>query len=161
MKALPLKMTEESAKKHYPTASPEIKAMLEDTFTKEFFSMKITDRVKTFEDACKIKGVNPDDVLPYHKYSSPFEIALNGIAKIWTIIEVINEGWVADMTDTNQPKFYPWFEQRSGSGLSYLGYVTWRSSTYCGVRFALKNKENAIYVGKQFISIYEEFSIIK
>ena len=161
MQEVILKMTEENARRHYPSASPELKALLEDTFGKKFFSAKIIDRVQSFEDACREKGCDPLTVLPYRLPSNDFEKALNALAKAWIIIEVINEDWKADLSNTSQSKYYPWFEQKPGFGLSYHVCVDWYSFTICGVRFALATAEKAIYVGKQFIDIYQEFSIIK
>lgn len=43
-----LQINEDKALKLYPNASAEFKQMLDDSFGKEFFSRKITDRVKTF-----------------------------------------------------------------------------------------------------------------
>ncbi len=161
MQTLPLKISEETARKVYSTATPEMQAVLEDTFTKPFFSQKITDRVKSFEDACQVKGISPADVLPFSSPKDATQKALNATAKIWLIIEVINEGWVPDLSNTDQYKYYPWFEQKPGFGLSFDGYAFWYSGTCSGVRLCLENKEKAVYVGKQFIDIYQEFMLIK
>ncbi len=48
-----LQIDEMKAKQFWKTGTSELKAILEDTFGKSFFSEKITDRVKTFEDARK------------------------------------------------------------------------------------------------------------
>ena len=161
MKTLQLQISEENAMKHYPSAQPDMKAALEDTFGKKFFSTKIIDRVQSFEDACREKGCDPLTVLPYRSPSNDFEKALNALAKIWIIIEVINEGWKAELSNTSQSKYYPWFEQKPGFGLSYSVCACWYTTTCCGVRFALATAEKAVYVGKQFIDIYQEFSILK
>lgn len=150
-----LKIDEKRARELYPTAAPEFKAMLEDSFSKEFFSQKITDRVKTYEDACKVKGVDPVDHLPYYA-DNAFESAINATAKLWLIAEVLNEGWQPDLSNRNQVKYYPYFEQKSGFGLSYDVYGFWDADTICGVRLAFKSAELAEYAGKQFIDLYSE-----
>ena len=51
-----LQIDENKAFDLYQTATPEFKQMLEDSFGKEFFKRKITDRVKSYEDACAIRS---------------------------------------------------------------------------------------------------------
>ena len=97
-----LKIEEQKARRLYKTASQEFKEMLEDTFSKEFFSKKTTDRVKTYEDACAELDEQP---------MNESEMKKNGFTddeivyrKIKTITEAINDGWKPDMMDTNQKK---------------------------------------------------------
>jgi hypothetical protein len=49
-----LVISKEKAKELYPTASKELKVIFEETFGRDFFIEKITDKVKTWEDAAKI-----------------------------------------------------------------------------------------------------------
>src|ERR1035437_9962322 len=55
-----IKVTPNNAKLLYKTM-PGLRPALEDTFGKDFFSQKITDRVKTYEDACLELGEQPMD----------------------------------------------------------------------------------------------------
>ena len=59
-----LQIDENKAFDLYQTATPEFKQMLEDSFGKEFFKRKITDRVKSYEDACAILGIDPHTSMP-------------------------------------------------------------------------------------------------
>ena len=53
-----LTINENQARNIYPDASDSLKAILEDSFGKDFFQTRmITDRVKTFEDALAISGL--------------------------------------------------------------------------------------------------------
>jgi hypothetical protein len=154
-----LEVTCTNAIEAHKSADTNGKKLLEKLFPKQNFNQKIIDRVKTFEDACEILGKDPVKVLPCKNPSEDFEIAMNAIAMIFIIIEAINEDWRADFSNTNQSKYYPWFEQKSGFGLSFLGYVNWLTDTLCGVRFACETSDKAKYVGTQFLHIYNQFLI--
>lgn len=95
----------------YPSASGEFKALLESEFGKAALTQKITDHVKTFEDACSRLGLNSGMFLPG---DSKDEIAYK---KLKVIAKALNEGWQPDWTNSNQYKYYPWFDLSSGSGL--------------------------------------------
>lgn len=56
-----LQIEDKEARKLFPVASAEMKAILVSTFGAEFFSGKITDRIKTYEDACAETGETPVD----------------------------------------------------------------------------------------------------
>jgi len=154
-----LLIEESEARKIYQTASMELKKMLETTFSKEFFSMKITDRIKTYEDAVKELGCEPNDEL------SDDEMMLNGFSpdeltlrKIKVFTKALNEGWKPDWNDSNQPKYYPYFKMSSG-GFVFDGTYYGRSSAYAGnaSRLCFKSKELAEYAGKQFEKLYSDY----
>lgn len=100
-----LQIDKNNARKLYPSASTEFRQMLVDTFGETFFSQKITDRVKTFEDACEVLGLNPSTV-----YDDPANAA-DEIAyrKLKIIIKALNEGWTPDWDNSSQAKWRPWF----------------------------------------------------
>jgi len=152
-----LKIDEQRALKLYPTAAPEFKAMLEDSFTKEFFSQKITDRVKTFTDACYINGVSPNSVEPYGGCTTGDQKSINAYAKLIQIVRALNEGWVPDWANSSQYKYFPWFKEKSGFGLSYYDYDIWDTYTNVGSRLCFKSSELAEYAGKQFEAIYRDY----
>lgn len=151
-----LQIDEVNARKLYPTASPEFKTMLEDSFGKVFLSQKITDRVQNFDDILSISGrtlaslINRGDTLD--------EIAYK---KIKLIAEVYNEGVVLNPMDTGQYKYYPWhkIDPSSGFGLSYYDYDCWDAGSFVGVRLCFKSAELATDAGNKFIEIYEDFKI--
>lgn len=120
----------------------------------------ITERVKSFEDACKITGDDPTMILPYPG-DNDFEEAMNAVAMLFVICRALNEGWKPDWTNSNQPKYWPWFDMFSGSGLSCLGCDHCYSLSGVGSRLCFKTSDLAEYAGKQFKSIYEKFFILK
>lgn len=151
-----LQIEESNARKLYKTASPEFKQALEDTFGKEFFSGKITDRIKTYEDACNELGE-----------VAPLEITLKELGftddeinyrKIKTITKALNEGWIPDWTNGNEKKWQPYFRLSSGA---FVFYVTRYYYSFAvagsGSRLCFKSDELATYAGKQFAEIYKGF----
>ncbi len=143
---------EERAKEFYPSASKEFKAVLEDTFTKEFFFRKITDRVKTFEDACKVLGIDPADQY-CDRHDSPDDIAYK---KLKVIIRALNERWTPDWNDSNQAKYWNWFYFDS-PGFRFDDADYDYANSYVGSRLCFRSEELAEYAAKQFLDLYKQF----
>lgn len=117
---------------------------------------KITDRVKTFEDACEVEGLDPVALVKIWKSQGDTtdEIAYK---KLKIITKVLNEGWVRNMFNTSEWKYYPYLDLSSGSGFSFDRTFFWYASTYMGCRLCFKNRELAEYAGRTFINEYKEF----
>jgi hypothetical protein len=81
------------------------------------------------------------------------------------LLSVYNEGTVLDAGNTNQYKYYPWFNivkdssKPSGFGLSCGGCGLWDSFSRVGVRLCFKIEALAMDAGKKFIDIYEDLLI--
>ena len=70
-----------------------------DYFYKEEDYEEITDRVKTYEDACKVLGVEPiNEQNAKAQGFRPDEIARR---KLETIAAALNEGWKPDWNNTD------------------------------------------------------------
>jgi len=155
-----LQIDEKNARALYKGASKEFKATLEDTFGKEFFSGKITDRIKTFKDACVELFIEPEEVLiDLQGSASADEVAYR---KLKVIAAALNEGWSPDWKDSSEYKYYPWFEySRSGSG--FVCSDTFCTHTYAmiGSRLCFKSSDLAKYAGTQFIDIYNKYLLAK
>ena len=115
----------------------------------------ITERVKTYKDACKILGKDPlekyidktvelENGEKFVSYSLPLdEIAY---IQLKTIIEALNEGWKPQLTE-DEYRWYPWFylytkeeikrkskaDLKRQRGLLLGGYAT--SGANCGFAF--------------------------
>lgn len=116
----------------------------------------IMERVKTFEDACETKGVSPEDELPYANPKNKKQKALNAVAMLWLIAEVLCEGWEADYNNSNQYKYYPYFKKVGGSGFGFsnAGCGCDYTRTYIGSRLCFPNEKLAKYFGTQFIDLH-------
>lgn len=115
----------------------------------------VTERIKTFMDACKELGENP--------YADKFNKGskdTNAFEKLKVIIKALNEGWIPDWSNYNQYKYYPFFEYKNKS---FVFYHVDCYSHYAGFASALylKNKELANYAGTQFINEYNEYLLNK
>jgi hypothetical protein len=157
-----LKLDNDKARRLYPSAAPEFKTILEDSFGKDFFSQKVADRVKTFEDACNELGIDSTTAIP-EVATDPLqkdERSIWAYCKLIIIAKALNEGWVPNWKDSSQYKYYPWFDLSSGSGLSCNDYGRRNSDSGVGSRLCFKSRELAEYAGKQFKDIYTEFFII-
>lgn len=131
------------------------KQLLEQLFGTDIFNEKITDRIKTLEDAFDETGRPttpefadvPEDLREY------FKAQYNAIV----VAEALNEGTKMDYRDSNQKKWLPWFNVLSPAGVSFDATVYGYSSAFAGraARLCLKSEALAKYAGKQFPEIHE------
>jgi hypothetical protein len=151
-----LQLEKQTAVRLYKSVPKWFQETLVSSFGSECFSGKITDRVKTFEDALDEadeetkrryqETINDDD--------TPDECAFK---KLKLIIKVINEGWSPNWEDTNEKKWYPWFKVSSGFGFSDSDYFCTSAGTNVGSRLCFSSEEKSDYVAQQFIDLYKEF----
>lgn len=127
--------------------------------------MKTTKHPETYEEVCKIKGIDPVKSLPYPNPQNDEEEAINCFARTIRTIEVINKGKRPDWNDGSKLKLQPWFDMRnnagSGVGFSYLGYYYDRSISVVGSRLVLHNSADVKHVTKHFLKDYEGFMTFK
>ena len=138
-----------------------------DYFYKEEDYEEITDRVKTYEDACKVLGVEPiNEQNAKAQGFRPDEIARR---KMETIAAALNEGWEPDWNNTDQGKHYPYFriqenaQGKGAFGLSCVGTYSTAVTTisYFGSMLCFYDSRLAQYAGNQFTGLYEQLLIGK
>lgn len=153
-----LQISEQKARELYKSGSGELRSILEESFGKDFFSQKITDRVKTYEDACRELSMNPLDENKLMKLGlTKHDIAYQ---KLVTIAKSLNEGWVPDVCDNSVYRWYPWFVTNgSPSSFAFSGSICdfAIADAGSGSRLCFKNKELSEYCGKQFIELWKQF----
>jgi hypothetical protein len=149
MKAL--QIDEKNALKLYPSASNEFKQMLHDSFGEKFFQQKITDRVKTYGDACEVLGIS-SEIIGYDELSED-EVAY---IKLKVVIKALNEGWKPNWDNSNEPKYYPWFYMNK-PGFRLYGVDFCYHSSIVGSRLCFQKQEVAEYAAKQFFDLYKTF----
>jgi hypothetical protein len=132
----------------------ETKKALENLYGKEVFNMKITDRVKTFDDAYEIAG--RPRIPDFCEFSGADRSFFENMWKMTIIVKALNEDWEADWDNADEPKYYPYFYM-SPSDFAFI--AAHRDSAGacagCGSNFRLKTAELAKYCGKQFIDIWK------
>lgn len=150
----------EKAKAAYTSASGPQRKVLEDVFGKSAFAPKITDQVKTFEDACSVLGVDAKKIVPYTKATTPDQKALNAAAKLFLIARALNQGWKPDWNNSNEYKYYPYFKMKTGFGFSgtYSDYDY--AYTPVGSRLCFKTRDLARYAATQFEELYKDYFLI-
>lgn len=154
----PLTIDGNTARKIYPTAVPEVKLILEQSFGQKFFAQNIMDRVKTFEDACALQGIDPKQFFTACCYNNETkdEVAYK-MLKI--IVKALNEDWVPNFNNTSQAKWYPWFYLNE-PGFRFLIAFYFYSGSFVGSRLCFKSRELAEYAAKQFLTIYKDLFTI-
>ena len=147
-----IKVDKQQALKAYGSASAATKKVLEGLFGKENLKHSITERIKTFEDACKELKLDPKTAIS--KTDTLDEVAYK---KLKIIARALNQGWKPDYTNGNQGKYYPWFEYKKGSGFSFFFVFCNDTDSRVGSRLCFETEQLAEYAGKQFQSIYNDF----
>ena len=107
-----LVISEHDAIRLYPTSDAAMKELLELNFGKEFFKIKITDRVNCYEDILSISGVksSADKVNIEGFNQEENEVIENTIRKL-RACKVINEGW---LPKRGERRYYNWHDVSSG-----------------------------------------------
>lgn len=124
--------------------------------------MNITDKVKSFEDACQLLGIEPN-VPEVSMLPDNHKKALVAHYKLVIIAEAVNEGWKPNWDNWDERKYYPWFDlegSSSGAGFSYYDYDYWHSDSFVGSRLCFKTWELAEYIGKTFIDLYKDYFLL-
>jgi len=115
--------------------------------------------IKSFEDACKALNVSTD--LPdFSMLSTEEQKAMTAHYKLTVIAKALNEGWKPKWENSDQTKYYPWFNMdQSDGGFSYNGYDDHCSGSSVGSRLCYHSREVAKYAGTQFEDLYKDYMI--
>lgn len=180
----------------YNTADDNSKNLLRTMFPnvefegdKQADNRPVTERIKSYEDACRELGIKPIDTRVCNQVGDLI-LDDNTIAymKLRTIVEALNEGWKPEFTK-DEWRYYPWFylytqaeldgmsdwekqERRmidtaeyvteyAGFGYAYSAYDTSKATARVSSRLCLHSRELAMYCGKQFIGIWADFNLIR
>lgn len=147
----------------------------------------VKDRIKTFEGAVDELGESHQLVIAYNAIVRLNECScdIRAYLQLRIIVAALNEGWQPQFTK-DEFRYYPWFAlytheeicnmAKSDKKELFLLCSTSHGGAYCGLdcvtsrydfsrshfaaRLALKNRELAIYCGKQFINICKSFVTI-
>lgn len=154
-----INITKANALKAYNSGTKDQRDLLENMLGKETFKKagKITDRVKTFADACVELGLNSNhfEVSVSFLLGRDF-LSISAYAKLVIIARALNEGWEPNWDDSSEIKYYPWMKWQ-GSGFSDCNYGYSGTLTSVGSRLCFKSEELARYAAKQFNKEYNAF----
>ena len=149
-----LNLEQSNAIKAYKEGTPSDKLLLERLYGKEVFNLKITDRVKSFEDACEVLDINP--YLPdVSLLEESLQSSVVATYKLQVIIKALNEGWSPNWNNSSEYKYYPWFNMRNNT-LSFYTYAFWTANSGVSSHLCLRTRELVEYCGTQFIELYKQ-----
>lgn len=140
----------------------------------------ITERVKTFENACNILGENHPCVIAYNAFEHDVMAAVDakGIAdvaaylKLRIIAAALNEGWKPEFTE-NEYRWYPWFylytqeeiDEMTEERKEEISLLLWGGAAYgglfCGLGFACSRNAFSlanVYYGSRLAVKSEELA---
>lgn len=148
------------AKVLYPNANDVLKSMLEDTFGKEVLSVNITDRIKSYEDACLCLELNPDELPDVSNCDKKDRKSIIAYHKLIIICRALNEGWEPNWRSATY-KYFPWFG--TYAGFAYSSAANAPSSAYAtfGSRLCFKSEDLSRYAGMQFLDIWKDYIMIE
>ncbi len=116
--------------------------------------------IKSFEDACKKENIDPTALPDVSMIPEVLREAVIAVYKLFIIFKAINNGWVADFTNRNQWKYFPWLKVNSAGsrfGFSDSDYYFDYTRTIVGSRLCTDTSEKAGYIGEQFHEEYGKF----
>lgn len=163
--------------------------VLEALFGKDTFVEKdnrpVTERIKTFEDACRELGIDAEEFEEAYVNAEPDVVAY---FKLRIICKALNEGWEPQFTQ-DEWRYYPWFwlytedeienmnedekqnrrlmstgdyqTEFAGFGYAHSGLAPSFTNAAIGSRLCLKSESVAVYCGKQFIDLWADFYLIR
>ena len=143
----------------------------------------VTERIKTFEDACNELGESHPLVKEWQMCGQNLSPDLEAYLRLRIITAALNEGWKPQFIK-GERRWYFWYDLitkeqydklsdedkrrvvgRGGVsadanyGLGYADAVVASSGSHtnCGSRLAFKSEKLAAYAGRQFAEIYADF----
>jgi hypothetical protein len=143
-----IELTQEEINEMFDASDNKQKKVLSKFFSKP---ESITNKVKSFKDACIVLGVNEDDVFN-KKTDSSDDIAFK---KLKMIVKALNEGWYPNWNDDNERKYFIWWNMKGG--FSY--YAVTYNGTDANVPSALclKTRDLAEHISNIAFKEFKEY----
>ena len=193
-----MEISETNLQSAYNTADDNGKQMLRALFPEmkwiqntDKSKLPVTERIKTFDDACyELGDKHPyvQDYLTIDNGKGAVSPDILAYLKLRIICAALNEGWKPKFTE-DERRYYPWFylykqqaledmddEEKQERhiigtgdyeteycdfGYAYSGFAPLTANVRVGSHLCLKNNELVMYCGKQFIKIWADLSLIK
>lgn len=169
----------EDIKRAFDEANDNVRNCILNLFPQIREALPVTDRVKTFEDACREVCIDPSMYF-IRCENEPADVI--AYMKLRVICKALNEGWTPRFVK-GEYRYFPYFriysseeirqmseEEKSSvvfrsnsSAYAYGGVAyacAYSDSVYAanvGSRLAFKTEELAEYAGKQFLSLYADY----
>jgi len=121
-----------------------------------------TNLVTSFEEACKVKGLDPEKTLPdVTAYPEEHRKPLIALAKLLIITDVVREGHLFDYNNYDDEKWYPWWYLRKDatnpSGFRLDGAFFAGTNSIVGARLCLRSEEEVNHMVEHFSDLYRAY----
>ena len=177
-----IKITTEKVREAYKKGNDCVKSVLHNLFGEDVCAPKnVMDRVKTFEDACIETGT---DIQAFNEMTKNLDEHVVTYMKLSIIVKALNEDDKFPYFTKDEWRYYPYFwlytkdeyEKMNTKDREKISRVLFRSyndaysyggvadahamngASYAsydvGARLVFRNRELALYAGKQFIDLY-------
>ena len=177
-----IKITTEKVREAYKKGNDCVKSVLHNLFGEDVCAPKnVMDRVKTFEDACIETGT---DIQAFNEMTKNLDEHVVTYMKLSIIVKALNEDDKFPYFTKDDWRYYPYFwlytkdeyEKMNAKDREKISRVLFRSyndaysdggvayavalndASYAdynvGARLVFRNRELALYAGKQFIDLY-------
>jgi hypothetical protein len=177
-----IKITTEKVREAYKKGNDCVKSVLHNLFGEDVCAPKnVMDRVKTFEDACIETGT---DIQAFNEMTKNLDEHVVTYMKLSIIVKALNEDDKFPYFTKDEWRYYPYFwlytkdeyEKMNAKDREKISRVLFRSylNAYSpggvayadagsgaslanygvGARLVFRNRELALYAGKQFIDLY-------
>ena len=174
----------EDIKRAFDEANDNVKNGILNSFPQFKEALPVTDRVKTFRDACREVCIDPSMYF-IRCENEPADVI--AYMKLRVICKALNEGWTPRFVE-GEWRYFPYFRLYSSEEISQMSKeeksrVVYRSSIFAyayggvsyadadnvsanvyasiGSRLAFKTSELAEYAGRQFIDLWADFCLTK
>jgi len=149
-----LEISKKNVLNAYDKADKSQQSLLINLFGEDLFNRKITDVIKTFEDALDKSELTQEQFDEMYGTSPQSQ----AFGKLEVIAKALNEGWKPNWGNSSEYKYYPWFKLQGGFSFHRFDFYCTRSGV--GSRLCFKSRELAEYAGNQFLSIYKTYMTI-
>lgn len=126
---------------------------------KEIPPLTVFDRIKTLADVLADNGFTQES-FDKHCEGLPEDEVGYRLAKL--LSKSMNEDWIADWNNANQPKYQIWWDMRSGSsGFRFGGYGNRGSYSGVGSRLCLRSPQVCKHIGDhpELTAIWRKFAL--
>ncbi len=115
----------------------------------------ITKVLTSYEVACELDGIKPLTINDFSFLPDGDRNYHFNDHKAVVITRVLNQGWIPNWNDSDEPKWYIWFKW-VGSGFSLLGVGCGSSHTGVGSRHHFKTDVLAKFAANRFPEVYNQ-----
>ena len=124
----------------------------------KFTPESIIERIKSIDDAINELG-EQDEEVKFLRLLEPIgkETHVYGRQEAVVIAKALNEGWVADFSDSDQRKYTPHYYDSFTVGFVYFACNFCTTTSSVGSSLCFPTSEIGKYFGTQFIEIHNKY----